>query len=381
MADSFYRKFSWVLVILQAIVFLMLWKEHEHFILSAFAAGYTLIYVLYTFVFLKYARPPATVVYVILQLSFATGVVILEGDFLSQTYLFILLAEIAFLHALRYGVTVTALCYAAFAVGHWIHYEFPPIEQISYVIPRALEYATFFGLSYMAKTAFLQKQRLGHAYERLAEYSVELEQKVLMQERTRLSREIHDTVGHTLTSAMTGLQAAIRLMEKEPSVAVDMIHQTKDHIREGLQEVRRSVHMLDADAAFPDLVNAMQRLLEDTRRQTGVAIDAELDPSLPRLAPKVEMTFYRALQEGLTNGIRHGGASRFVFQFKRAADHILFELENNGSSWRSQPYGFGLSAMHARVTDMRGTLTVTAGKNKSGTRIRIELPFKMTKEE
>ncbi|MFB9276233.1 sensor histidine kinase [Cohnella cellulosilytica] len=381
MADSFYRKASWVLVVLQTLVFLMLWEEQKSFLLSAFAAGYTLVYALYNFVLIQNARPSTTVVYVIVQLSLATGVVILEGDFLCQSYLFILLAEIAFLHALRYGVAVTLLCYAAFAIGHWIHYEFPPFGQISYVIPRAMEYATFFGLSYMAKTAFLQKQRLSHAYERLAEYSVELEQKALMQERTRLSREIHDTVGHTLTSAITGLQTAIRLMDKEPAVATDMIHQTKSHIQEGLQEIRRSVHVLDADAAFPDFVSAMRRLLEDTRRQTGVAIEAELEPSLPRLDPKAEMTFYRALQEGLTNGIRHGGASRFVFRFVMAPDHILFELENDGSSWRSQPYGFGLSAMHARVTDIRGTLTLTAGKHKRGTRIRIALPFKSNKEE
>ncbi len=380
MVDSFYRKSSWVLLILQALVLIMLWESQERFLLSAFAAAYTLVYFLYNFIFGKYVRTPVTVAYVVLQLFLAAGIVILEGDFLCQTYLFILLAEITFLHALRYGVTVTLLCYASFVIGHWTHYKFPPFEQISYVIPRAMEYATFFGLSYMAKTAFYQKQRLGQAYERLAEYSVELEQKALMQERTRLSREIHDTVGHTLTSAITGLQTAIRLMDKEPSVAADMIHRTKDHIQEGLQDVRRSVHMLDGDAAFPDFAQALHRLLDDTQRQTGAAIAADIDPSLPRLAPKVEMTIYRALQEGLTNGIRHGGATQFDFRFHPDSDHIVFELENNGSSWRGQPYGFGLSAMDARVTDMRGTLDVTAGKLRRGTRIRITLPLNRNKE-
>ncbi len=381
MTDTFYRKTTWVLVILQVLVFFMLWGELKNGLLSALAACFTLAYVLYNIIFVTRVRPLATVAYVIVQLSLATGVVILEGDFLSQTYLFILLAEITFMHALRYGVTVTMLCYAAFAIGHWIHYEYPPFEQIAYVIPRALEYATFFGFMYMAKTAFLQKQRLGHAYERLAEYSVEVEQKALIEERTRLSREIHDTVGHTLTAAITGLQTAIRLMDKEPSVAADMIRQTKTHIQDGLQEVRRSVHMLDAGAAFPDFADAMQRLIEETRRQTGVAIEASIDSSLPRLAPKIEMSFYRALQEGLTNGIRHGGASAFTYRFTQEADHILFELENNGSSWRNQPYGFGLSAMHARVTEMRGTLRVTVGKHNRGTRIRITLPFKSNKGE
>lgn len=376
MAESFFRKSTWALIVLQALVWFMLWEKQQDVLLSALAAAYTLVYGLYNFAMMKRMRPTAAVAYVIVQLLLATGVVILEGDFLSQTYLFILLAEIAFLHAFRYGVAVTALCYAAFAFGHWIHYDYPPFDQISYVLPRAMEYATFFGLSSMAKIAFRQKRQLGQAYERLAEYSVELEQKALMQERTRISREIHDTVGHTLTSAVTGLQTAIRLLDKQPAVATDMIRQTKEHIREGLQEVRRSVHMLDADAAFPDFGKAMLRLIEDTRLQTGATIEVDIGPSLPRLAPKVEMTFYRALQEGLTNGIRHGGASRFAFQFKQAPDHILFELENDGSSWRNPPYGFGLSAMHARVTDMRGTLDVTAGKQKRGTRIRITLPFK-----
>jgi len=368
------------LSVFQILVFLMLWDEGGEPWLLTLAAAYTLTFMLRGFLLPFELKPWLNFLYVFVQLSLAFGIVMLDGQFISQVYLFILLAESAFSIRPRYSITVMLLSYLAFVIGHWIHYDYPSFDEISYVVPRSFEYLTFYGFAFLAQYALRQKQKLSQSYEKLAAFSAELERKTLLEERTRISRDIHDTVGHTLTSAITGLATAIRFVDDDRDLSLDMMKQTKDMIQNGLQDVRRSVHLLHEEKKFPDFIAAIRALIEDTRRQTGVEISATIDERLPRFAVEVELAFYRALQEGLTNGARHGESTVFEFSLKQVQDEIHFLLTNNGKPWNDPPFGFGLSSMKSRVTAVGGSLAVRRGENNRGTAIDIKVPFKSRKE-
>ncbi|MFD0961674.1 sensor histidine kinase [Paenibacillus chungangensis] len=386
MADRLERMMGIIVTMLILLIGWMMWEDGRPAAMQGLIAGYLALYALREFIpYFRVSRGWPYAVYCVAQWLLAFGIVIYDGDFISQVFLFVLVAEVSF-RSFRAGAVMTLVSYLGFAIGHWIHYGYPSFEEISYIFPRAFEYLIFFGISSLARLAVMQRQQLGAAYERLAESAVQLERQTILRERTRVSRELHDTMGHTLLAALTGVKASRKLMGSDPALVGEMLEQTQEQLVKGLREVRQVVELLQEERSLPSLLPAIEALIRETERQMEVTIDADLPPSLPRFAPKVEMALYRALQEGLTNGVRHGKCGKFDFLLELSNDMIVFQLDNDGLPWREQPYGFGLTSMQERVRETGGTLSVRAGKKGIGMRengmsLRIAIPFKLQEDE
>jgi signal transduction histidine kinase len=209
-----------------------------------------------------------------------------------------------------------------------------------------IDYFSIFGISLLAKVAFQQKNQLVRDNEQLRIASIELEKKAKLQERTRISRDIHDSVGHTLTSALTGLQTASHAIKKnEYPIALEMIGRTNETILKGLNDVRTSVHLLRENIPGEPFISKLIGFINETIKQTHVDISYEMDTTIPDLPPMIELTIYRALQEGITNGIRHGASKLFRFSLTHQAGFIRFILSDNGKPPLHIVHGFGLNAM------------------------------------
>lgn len=313
--------------------------------------------------------------YLCLQLALAIALTVKSESFIAQINILMLVGEFAFFQARGLSLAFTTASYVGCVLSMWIASQFPTFDQLFYLLPRVIEYYAIFGVSLLAKIAFQQKAQLALDNERLRVASIELERKAKLQERTRISREIHDSVGHTLTSALTGLQTASHAIEKRRyDLARDMIDRTQDYIRSGLDDVRSSVHLLRENMLGPHFVPELMKLLEQTEKQTGVAIACAMDELWPELPPKVELAIYRALQEGLSNGIRHGGSTAFQVALKRKGRRLVCTLADNGRAPEELVHGFGLNAMKERVEDAGGTLHV--GKNEAGgVTLKLDIPL------
>jgi signal transduction histidine kinase len=316
------------------------------------------------------------ILFLLFQLVLAFVISVLSEDFFSQIYIFILIGEFTFYHSRNHSIIFTILSYASCVLSLLIYHHFPPFEQIFYLIPRAIDYFAIFGISFLAKIAFQQKNQLARDNEQLRIASIELERKAKLQERTRISREIHDSVGHTLTSALTGLQTAAHAIGKNHyALALEMINRTKASILSGLDDVRTSVHLLRENIPGDQFIPELLGLIDETRKQTNVEIACEIDITMPELSPMVELTIYRALQEGLTNGIRHGSSTHFQFSLTHYTDHIRFFLSDNGKPPFHIVHGFGLNAMKERVEDVGGELSISNKDFSSGVTLEITIPF------
>ncbi|MNR10865.1 Sensor histidine kinase LiaS [compost metagenome] len=155
-----------------------------------------------------------------------------------------------------------------------------------------------------------------------------------------------------------------------------MIDRTKESILRGLNDVRSSVHVLRE--CFPDhtFIPEVIRLIDDTKKQTGVEITYTIDTISPDLTPMIELTIYRALQEGLTNGIRHGMSTRFRFSLTYQDEAIRFVLSDNGPPLTTPiVFGYGLNAMKERVADVGGTFGVKNQSSAGGVTLDISIPF------
>ncbi|MBW7474422.1 sensor histidine kinase [Paenibacillus oenotherae] len=197
---------------------------------------------------------------------------------------------------------------------------------------------------------------------------------LVMEERQRIAYTIHDTVGHTLTATIVQIEAAKRLMDKDKELALSKFEASQQLVRKGLDEIRGSVRLLQEDPADYDLLGAMDKLIAETAAATGIIVEKELEALPEGLTIFQKRVLYHALQEGLTNGIRHGKCDRFTFQLTYRNQLLSFQLSNNGLPYTKAEFGFGLKAMEDRVQQLGGTLRIDPGA--SGCVLTLILPVK-----
>ncbi|WNS75742.1 histidine kinase [Bacillus sp. DTU_2020_1000418_1_SI_GHA_SEK_038] len=178
-----------------------------------------------------------------------------------------------------------------------------------------------------------------------------------LEERNLIAQEIHDIVGHTLTTTIVQIEAGKRLIAKQPEQAIERMEISQQLIRKGLDEIRTSVRLLkDADWNY-DLPAALLHIIEETIKYAGVQIESSIS-KLPPLSIIQKNMIFMALKEGLTNGIKHGGCQAFFFTLKQEDDLILFQLKNNGEPTHKKDFGFGLTTMQKRVESQQGILHI-----------------------
>ena len=180
---------------------------------------------------------------------------------------------------------------------------------------------------------------LKEANSKLEEYAEESARMAETRERNRLAREIHDTLGHSLTGIITGIEACIMLMDIAPDATKEQLRAIAEVARTGIIDVRQSVKALHPDALETmDLENALRKLIDSTTRST-----------------------YRVVQESITNAIRHGKATRIHVEITRAASDLHILVKDNGIGCEDIKPGFGLHHMKERVEMLGGDLDYISG--------------------
>jgi signal transduction histidine kinase len=372
---------STILIIATTIVLLFHTTQFSVGLISL-ACSYVILVLVRDYILKLDLQRIAGTLFIILQFIIVLFLSIWSESFFAQVYSLILVGEFAFYHSRNYSLLFTLVSFLSSLFSNLIYHQFPPFEEIYYILPRAIDYLAIFGICLLAKLALQQKNQLTEDNEQLRIASIELEEKAILQERTRISREIHDSVGHTLTSALTGLQTASRAIHKnEYMIALEMIDRTNETIGRGLNVVRTSVHLLRDRPPGDLFISELIRFIHDTMRMTQVNITFDIDSTIPELPPMIELTIYRALQEGITNGIRHGASNEFQFSFTQQSGHIQFVLSDQGTPPLPLVEGFGLKSMRERVEDVGGNLTISSGGSSRGVTLAITIPIESTIEQ
>jgi len=200
-------------------------------------------------------------------------------------------------------------------------------------------------------------EQLNQANDQLRDYAVNMERMTQMRERNRLAREIHDTLGHTLTGIIMGADAGLALFDVAPEESKKRIQVVAQSARDGLTDVRRSIKALRPDALeHSTLAQALEGLVENFRLTTSAQIAYFREAEELRLDPDEEDALYRVVQEGLTNAVRHGKADRIEIRIIRAGDVVSVSIRDNGTGCTKLEEGFGLRHMRERLEMLGGTL-------------------------
>jgi len=225
---------------------------------------------------------------------------------------------------------------------------------------------------------------LGEAHKQLQSYANEVEELTIVRERTRMAREIHDTLGHYLSILTIQLETISKLQERDPARAAIEVAEARRVASQSMQEVRNAIAALrPTSIATLSLTQAISQLgseFEQSATETRLTLD--LDTQLPPISPDLQVALYRAVQEALTNVRRHAHASKVLVRLRYENDLLELVVLDNGSGASTseldnQHGGFGLIGLRERI-ELLGGQVAYGPDEPAGYRvcIRIHVPFR-----
>lgn len=232
-----------------------------------------------------------------------------------------------------------------------------------------------------AEVAHLKEgvQQVVQANVGFQELAAAVEQTSMRRERLRITREIHDIVGYTLTNQTMVLQAAAVLLDRDHERLRELLATAEESARSGLMEVRQALRQLRVGAEGPvAFLNRLNQLCRTFERATSVRVELSGSQTPDDLPPALELVLYRMVQEGLTNAFLHGKATR-VSVGLALGDELTVHLADNGSGAAEVTEGIGLAGMRERLAAFGGTLDYRGGAH--GFTVWARIPRSSLKED
>lgn len=220
----------------------------------------------------------------------------------------------------------------------------------------------------------ISEEKLKEAYEKLERYSETVEELSILRERNRISREIHDSVGHTLSAILIQLQALNYVVDKSNEQGISMINEMTIFVKNGIENVRRTVRQLKpTDFDRYEGVFAIEEMITKYKKLTGSEIRLIVSKEKRALSSDESFISYRIVQEALNNAIRHGHASLIEVSIQFFDDKLYIRIKDNGIGTDKINKSFGITGMEERVKKLGGSLEVQSEKNK-GFEVTVNIP-------
>jgi signal transduction histidine kinase len=200
------------------------------------------------------------------------------------------------------------------------------------------------------------RDKLARANEKLRQYALQIENQATLEERNRIAREIHDSLGHSLTALNLQLETALKLWNSNPTKAQTFLGRAKELGSKALQDVRQSVSaMRSHPLQEQSLEQAIAGLAENVQRSTGVTPICQIDLSYP-IPVEVSTAVYRIVQESFTNICKYAQATEVKLEITTTKTHLHLTVEDNGVGFdfTQNTTGFGLQSMRDRTLALNG---------------------------
>ncbi len=222
-----------------------------------------------------------------------------------------------------------------------------------------------------------KNDELESANEELKQFADIKEKMGKTKERNRLAREIHDTLGHTLTGISAGIDACITMIDSNPQVTKKQLEVISKVTRDGISEIRRSVNELRPDALERlSLESAIRNMIEDMTSVTQAEVFFQCESNL-KFDEDEENTIYRTVQESITNALRHGKANKIWVTIRKEDSELHLQIQDNGIGCTDMKKGFGTKHMQERIQMLHGTVTY---KSENGFLVDAVIPIRWGEE-
>ncbi|MEC0206278.1 histidine kinase [Paenibacillus lautus] len=202
------------------------------------------------------------------------------------------------------------------------------------------------------------------AGRQLLQFAHQVEGAAQAEERNRISRQLHDDIGHRLIRVKMMMEAALLTVPHDSARGMDMLRQIRDQLGESMEQMRTAVKQMNPARRITDDYS-LDRLLEETGRQTGIETELLLQGIPYPLYPSQQVVLYKNAREAITNAIRHGEAKRIQIILHYGDQDVRMEVSNDGTVQEPIGHeaardrqGIGMSSMLERTQVVGGTLEV-----------------------
>jgi signal transduction histidine kinase len=295
--------------------------------------------------------------------------------------LFALAAELTRRHhrrtgAMGDGFLAVGLVFAAFGELHTAFYPgtYGGLVTSGDILTAAFAVVLLIGIEAEGRAT---RAALGRANETLGRLKDVEVSRAALEERTRLSRELHDGLAQDLWLAKLKVGRLSAIGDLGPDVKA-VCDELTGAIDAGLADARQAVMALRLGSEpAVSLSELMTRYVDDFADRFGLRAEFECESELPRLAPRSEAELLRIVQEALNNVVRHADATVVRVRAGVADSHLELVVGDNGIGFEPSEVKegrFGLASMRERALIIGGELTIDS-RPQDGTRVRVSVPL------
>lgn len=225
------------------------------------------------------------------------------------------------------------------------------------------------------------RRKLAIAHEQLYQYSLQIEDQATLQERNRIARDIHDSLGHLLTAQNIQLQNAALSFTDNPTEAKAFLDSGKQLGTKAMAELRQAIMLLRTDPLQGrSLEQAIADRVDQFRGSTGICPTCSIHIPTP-LPMRIQIAIYRIVEEALTNIHKHSNATQVTVRLTINATStntslLHLHIEDNGRGFcpEQNTTGFGLRGIKERVADLNGEWKIISQPD-AGCGIAVSFPL------
>lgn len=211
------------------------------------------------------------------------------------------------------------------------------------------------------------------ARQRVERLSAEVAQLAAANERNRLAREIHDTLGHYLTVIHVQLEAARAVIGSDPDRGLLAMNRAQALAKDGLTAVRQSVKALREDSRVEGIAEQLASLVDAVRDESFTASFSTAGTARP-VPAAVALALHRTALEALTNVRRHASASHVEMTLVFEPDgRVHLKVNDDGQGASELQGGFGLTGIRERAAQLGGSVAYDTAPGRGFT-LTMDLP-------
>lgn len=251
------------------------------------------------------------------------------------------------------------------------------LDQLLNRAPTAIELLTllwYLGLNFILiyVLVYLNEREVA-AHKEVVLLQSDLKELAVVEERNRLAREIHDGLGASLSSLI--IQSEYLTQLTQDAKLLKEIGELKTSAEESIDELRRNLRMMREDF---DLGSGLEDYVKTFRDRTQVKVSFERSGYADQIPPETQLTFFRVLQESLSNAARHAASSQINVRLALSQQVITLSVKDDGKGFDTQaknPGHYGLINLRERALKVNGVVIIDS-KPGAGTHITFQVPLR-----
>ena len=324
---------------------------------------------------------------IVVELLLIIGIGLIDKNDINLLLFYICISSTTIIHPFIYSVFIISiyflLTFLIYAIVNGVDNLMNSV--VSIIFNYGVSIAFVVGMSYLVKIQIREKEKfarmnmeLERAYEKVIESSAAAQKLSVELERTRMAREIHDTLAYTLTNLVVQLEVCKKLSQVDPSRLPAELEKAQELSRSGFNDVKLSIKALRphnmGEKSFFASINSM---IHETMENTNVHITLNnLLSNDMKFPSQVEIALFRVIQESITNSIRHGEANEIKIHIEKIKDTLQLNIIDDGVGGTNIKKGYGMQGIQERIEDLNGSVEFSTSQGK-GFKTRILIPYEV----